>query len=109
MSFFVEGLTSARESDNQVRRIGEYATLEDALAAAKRTIDEFLAREFEDGMLPSVLFTRYQSAGEVPFIFRDDDDKTVNVPDFNHFQYALARCSEICVSRRSEFGRFGTA
>lgn len=108
MSFIVEGLTHCRESDHQVRRIGEYATLEEALAAARRAIDEFLAREFAAGMLPSALFARYQSAGEVPFIFRNDVE-TVNVPDFNHIQYARARCSEICVSRRSELGELGTA
>lgn len=94
MTFFVEGLTISLDAD-RVRRIGEYSTLEDAVSAAKLVIDEFLARELEPGMPPARLFARYQSAGEVPIIFRDDDDKTMNVSYFNHFEYALARCADL--------------
>jgi hypothetical protein len=46
-------------------------------------------------MPPTRLFARYQSVGEVPIIFRDDDDKTMNVGYFNHFEYALARCADL--------------
>jgi hypothetical protein len=94
--YFVEGLTTAREIVSQVRRIGEYRSLGEALAAAERAISEFLVREFQPGMLPRTLFNRYQVFGEVPYIFRDDGDITVNLAGFNHFQYALARCAEIC-------------
>jgi hypothetical protein len=96
MIYFVEGLTIAGEISNKVRRIGEYCSLGDALAGAERAISEFLVREVRPGMLPGALFTRYKSFGEVPYIFRDDGDITVNLPGFNHFQYALARCAEIC-------------
>ena len=102
MTFIVEGLTIANEADSQVRRFGEYKTLDDAMAAAKRLVDEFLMREFKPGILPSMLFASYQNSGEVPYIFCDDNDTTLNVSEFNHFQYALARCSEICVQRRNE-------
>jgi hypothetical protein len=96
MTFFVEGLTISLDAD-RVRRIGEYSTLEDAVSAAKLVIDEFLAREFEPGMPLADLFARYQSAGEVPIIFRDDDDKTMNVRYFNHFEYALTRCTDLAM------------
>jgi len=85
MTYLVEGLTSSRDIDQQVRRIGEYPTVDAAVAAAKCVIDEFLAREFAPGMPPAQLFARYQNFGEVPIIFRDDDDMTVNVGQFNHF------------------------
>jgi hypothetical protein len=100
MTFLVEGLTSSLEPARQVRRVGEYAALEDAIAAAKEVIDQFLMREFVPGMPPAKLFARYQSAGEVPIIFRDDDDKTLNVT-FNHFEYALARCADLAVPGNS--------
>ena len=100
MTFYVEGLTSSREPDQQVCRIGEYASLEHAIAAAKQAINKFLARELKPDMLPSMLFSRYQDFGEVPFIFCDDDDKTVNVASFNHLQYALARCGELTASKK---------
>ena len=97
MAFLVEGLTSSRDVDQQVRRIGEYMLLEDAIEAARRTIDHFLQRECAPGMTPARLFARYQSFGEVPIIFRDDDDETMNVSYFNHFEYALKRCTEIVI------------
>lgn len=102
MTFIVDGLTIANETSRQVRRFGEYKTLADAVAAAKRLVDEFLMREFKPGILPSMLYASYQKFGEVPRIFSDENDKTMNVSDFNHFQYALARCSEICAQRRTE-------
>ena len=97
MTFLVEGLTTSLDVDRQVRRIGEYSTLEEAVSAAKLVIDEFLAREFAPGMSPERLFERYQNAGEVPIIFRDDDDMTMNVGHFNHFEYALARCADLAM------------
>ena len=102
MTFIVEGVTIANETNRQVRRLGEYKTLDEAVTAAKQLVNEFLLREFKPGILPSMLFANYQNFGEVPYIFSDEDDKTMNVSDFNHFQYALTRCSEICVQRRNE-------
>jgi hypothetical protein len=104
MTFFVEGLTISLDTDRQVRRIGEYSALEDAVAAAKLVIDQFLAREFAPGMPPAQLFARYQSAGEVPIIFRDDDDKTLNVRYFNHFEYALGRCVDLAIEGADQRG-----
>jgi hypothetical protein len=100
MTFFVEGLSLAREAVNQVRRIGEFQSLGDALVAAERAISDSLAREYKPGMLPGALFSRYQSMGEVPYIFRDDGDITVNLPGFNHLRYAMSQCSEICQLQR---------
>ena len=97
MAFVVEGLSVARDINEQVRRIGEYQSLEDAIAAAKQVINDFLASESRPGMPFKRLFARYQYYGEVPYIFRDDDSETVNVPEFNHFQYALALCADMSV------------
>lgn len=104
MAFLVEGLTSSRDVENQVRRIGEYSLLDEALDAARSTIDQFLQREVKPGMTPASLFARYQSFGEVPIIFRDDDDHTMNVSYFNHFEYALRRCAEIAIEIGGNFG-----
>lgn len=95
MTFFLEGLSKYRDGDSQVRRLGEYQTLEEAIAASKRTIDEFLLREFKPGVTAAQLYTQYQGFGEVPCIFRDDG-VTMSIPGFNHWQYATARCAEIC-------------
>jgi hypothetical protein len=95
MTFIVEGVTKQDDPDGAVRRVGAYATREEAIAVAKATVDTFLHREHKPGMLPSELFSLYQERGEHPVIFRDDD-KTINVRTFDHVQYALLRSSEVC-------------
>lgn len=95
MTFFVEGLSKHQEPQTQVRRIGEYGTIAEAIAAARKTIDDFLQKEAKPGMNAKALFALYQANGEYPFIFRNDD-KTFNVPGFNHAHYAMTRSAEIC-------------
>ena len=95
MSFLVEGVNRNLEPKAQVRRIGEYEKVEEAIGAAKQTIDEFLRREFKAGMDPKALFSLYQSKGEYPFIFRTED-RTISVRGFSHAQYAMASSTELC-------------
>jgi hypothetical protein len=99
MTFFVEGLSGHKEPETKVRRIGEYDTLPDAIASAKRIVDGFLRREYKTGMEPRTLLYRYQETGEHPYIFRDNDT-TFNVPGFNHLHYATTRSSEICSGKK---------
>ena len=99
MAFLVEGLNRQLGPDAEVRRIGVYETREEAVAAAQAVVDEFLRSEFTAGMNASELFSQYQSQGEYPFIFRDDD-KTVNVPGFAHAQYARNRCEHLCGGKK---------
>jgi hypothetical protein len=95
LAFIVEGVSRHGEPQSQVRRIGEYRTLPEAIAAATAVVETFLRAEFRPGMDAQALFARYQAAGEYPFIFRDDD-KTVNVPGFSHAQCAMTLAREIC-------------
>ena len=95
MTFIVEGLSKHLEPEAQVRRIGQYNTLAEAVTAAQQTIDVFLQREIKPGMDANSLVALYQARGECPFIFRDDD-KTLNVPGFSHARYAMTRAAEIC-------------
>ncbi len=100
MAFIVEGLSKHNQPKAEVRHIGNFKTLAIAIAVSKRTIDLFLQREYSPGTKSTVLFAVYQNLGEFPYIFRDDD-KTFNVHSFNHLQYALERCQEICEGRKS--------
>lgn len=95
MTFIVEGVTKQDDPDGAVRQIGAYETREEAMAVAKATVDAFLHREHKTGMLASELFSLYQERGEHPVIFRDDGT-TMNVRTFDHLQYAMLRCAEIC-------------
>jgi hypothetical protein len=94
VTYFVEGLTKDAAADQQVERIGEYNSLDEAIASAKQTIDGFLEREHEEGMSAAALFARYQTRGRIPFIFTDDGS-TINVP-FNHLEYAMRRAAQVC-------------
>ena len=95
MTFFVEGISKHTEPEAQVRRIGECVTTVEAISIAQKTVEEFLVRELKPGMDSKMLFSRYREHGEHPFIFRSDD-KTFNVPGFNHAQYAMKRAAELC-------------
>jgi hypothetical protein len=95
MAYFVEGVSHHLPADSQVRRIGEFTMIADAIAAAQQVVEEFLISEVKPGMDGQSLFSLYRTQGEHPFIFRDDD-KTFNVPGFNHASYAMARAKVIC-------------
>ena len=99
MAYYVEGLSGHGTADSKVRRIGSYEQLPDAITTAKRIVDVFLRKEYKTGMNSNMLMSRYQELGEHPYIFRDDD-KTFNVPGFNHLQYATARSGEICSGKK---------
>lgn len=99
MTYYVEGLSGHGGTESKVRRIGAYEQLPDAIATAKRIVDVFLRKEYKTGMDSKMLMSRYQELGEHPYIFRDDD-KTFNVPGFNHLQYATTRSGEICSGKK---------
>jgi hypothetical protein len=82
-----------------VRRIGQYETVAEAIAAAHKMIEDFLRREFQPGMDAKSLISLYLTMGEYPIIYRDDD-KTLNVAGFNHVQYASTCAAEICGGKK---------
>lgn len=94
MTFYVEGLKRTGPA-GAIHHIGNFEKLEDAIAAAKRTVDGFLLHQYTKGMSSNVLLAVYKNVGEFPYIFRDDEG-TVNVHEFNHLQYAMAECAEFC-------------
>ena len=98
MTFFVEGISEHQAPESNVRRIGEYAALAGAIAAAQKSVQDFLGTAYKPGMDAKALFTLYQTEGEHPFIFRDDDN-TLNVLGFNHAHYAMTLAKEICSSK----------
>jgi hypothetical protein len=95
MTYFVEGVSKHQDPQPQVRRIGEYKTIEEAVTVAKQTIEQFLRGEFKRGMNARKLFSLYEARGEHMFIFQDEA-KTFNVPGFDHADYARTRAAEIC-------------
>ena len=72
-------------------QLGEFDSLEAAMAACKRVVDEFLISTFRPGMSPGDLLTQYAFFGEDPFVASGDG----TVP-FSARDYASERVREIC-------------
>lgn len=69
----------------------EYATAEEAVAAARRIVDDFLTENYRPGMTADELYSRYTAFGEDPFIVTADPDCT-----FSAWAYARERCGTLC-------------
>ena len=95
MTFYVEAYSKSNSAEKALRHIGDFETLEGAIAASKRTIDSALLREHMAGMAGAELFEKFQSYGELPCIFRDED-KTLSGLGFNALVYAKQRAAELC-------------
>jgi hypothetical protein len=75
--------------------IGEFDTLEAAVAACKRIVDEFLISNYSPGMTAAELYTQYAFFGEDPFVI-DAGQETV---PFSARDYASERVKQICHER----------
>jgi hypothetical protein len=93
--FFIEAARAGDPSDDNVRRVGEFDTRDEAIACTRRLIDALLIAQYRPGMYPHELMARYQAAGEQFAIFQDDD-ATMNVSGFNALHHARQRCEEYC-------------
>lgn len=73
------------------RSAGEFATLEEATARAKKIVDEYLHSAFRPGVTADELLKSYLMFGEDPFIIAPEP----GVVPFSARDYARQRCQEI--------------
>ena len=99
MTYFVEGVSKHHEPEPEVRRVGEYETVTEAMAVARKAIEQFLRKEFKRGMSAKKLYALYEEQGEHMFIFQDEAG-TFNVPGFDHLDYAETIAAEICSGKK---------
>jgi len=69
-------------------KLGEFDTREEALAAAKKIVDEFLDPSYEPWMTAHEMYEGYVMFGEDPFIVPDDP-----ADRFSAWDYAKERCA----------------
>jgi hypothetical protein len=75
---------------------GVFATADEALAACRSIVDEFLVDAFKPGMSATDLYDCYTSFGDDPFIMPvDQKDPAVA---FSAWRYARERCEVIAGS-----------
>lgn len=70
---------------------GAFPSLDIAVAACKRIVDDYLASAHEPGMTAEALYRSYTSFGDDPFIVSAEPGVA-----FSAWDYARMRCSEIC-------------
>jgi hypothetical protein len=95
MKFLLSVLQRDAAGVHKVRQIGDFALLEDAIAAARREVDAMLGGLYVPGMTSTQLVDSYRGSGQTPYISRDDEE-TMNAKSFNHFQYARSRSKTLC-------------
>lgn len=79
------------QDESERYRLGEFESYEDALAAAKKVVNDYLDSAYQEGMSAQSLLSSYKMYGEDPFIVPDkDDDK------FSAWTYAEHRCQILC-------------
>ena len=82
----------ADESERYV--LGEFSTLDAAVEASRRMVDEYLLSAYEPGVTAEALFASYTSFGEDPWITAPTAEETVR---FSAWDYAKHRCDEMCL------------
>ena len=71
-------------------QLGEFDTLEAAVTACKRVVDDCLASGYQPGMTADELLLQYKMSGDDPWIAGGD-----GIP-FRPWDYAAARVRKIC-------------
>jgi hypothetical protein len=80
--------------------VGEFSTLNAAIEAAKKIVDDYLLSAYKKGMTAQELCASYASFGEDPFIMKTpihEDGILFSARDF-----ARLRCDEICFGNKNQ-------
>jgi hypothetical protein len=75
--------------------LGEFPTLDAAIKASRKIVDEYLASAYQPGVTARALFASYTSFGEEPYITPSTPEETEVL--FSAWAYAKRRCEEICM------------
>jgi hypothetical protein len=77
-------------------QLGEFLTLEEAIAASRKIVDEYLLSAYQPGMTAESLYQSYVAFGEDPFILAVPGQGAAVL--FSAWEYAKQRCQELCQS-----------
>lgn len=78
--------------EDEVYTHGSFPTWAEAVAAARKIVDVFLAQNIKPGMTAEELYQYYTSFGDDPFVAPVPDGETF----FSAWNYAKERCRELC-------------
>jgi hypothetical protein len=75
---------------------GSFDLLEEALGVCERIVDDFLLRNYKEGMTMLDLWGLYTFHGDSPFVAHVNDHESI----FNGRDYARRRCAQLCDRER---------
>ena len=105
MKYQLSVLQRGASASSDVRQIGEYKNLEEAVAAAQQQVNALLAELYTAGMTAEALLEGYRAAGRTLYLFRDDEE-TMNAASFNHFSIRqITQCRDLRC-RQLDFQQF---
>lgn len=81
--------------------LGEFETYQEALDASKRLVDAYLLATQQPGIPAHMLYQSYTMFGDDPFIIAEPPSPDVE-PCFSAWDYAKARCEELCSHQPDE-------
>jgi hypothetical protein len=87
--------------ESRRRTLGEFRTYLEALTAAKQLVDACLLEAQQPGATAHTLYQSYTMFGDDPFIVADSQSPDVE-PRFSAWDYARARCEELCPRQPAE-------
>ncbi|MGO9124912.1 MAG: hypothetical protein ACLP6G_08475 [Terriglobales bacterium] len=73
-------------------KLGDFATLDEAIAACKRMVDGFLKNEIRLATTAEKRYAQYTGFGPDPFIVTDDPN--AGHPPFSAWSYAKEQCEK---------------
>jgi len=82
------------QDESKHYELGTFPSLEVAVQASKRIVDEYLASAYEPSMSEAELYHSYVSFGEDPFIVSADAKGVL----FSAWTYAKERCAAMCAA-----------
>ena len=75
-------------------KLGEFETHQEAVAAAKKVVDDCLLEHYTPGTTAEVLYQGYTGYGDDPFI--TGEGPGIDSEKFTAWEYTKRRCEEIC-------------
>lgn len=90
-SVYVDDNFSLPPDDGRYK-LGDFATLEEAVAACKGLVDEFLKVEVPSDKTAAERYVEYTQGGPDPFIVTDDPG--AGSPPFSAWNYAKEQCQK---------------
>jgi hypothetical protein len=80
--------------ESERHELGDFSTLDAAIAASKKIVDEYLRSAYQPGMSAPDLYRSYVSFGKDPFIVAAASNETKVL--FSAWDYAKCQCDELC-------------